>query len=206
MLDRVLDEGLDEERRQAHGERVGCRIDLDLELRPEARLLEREVALDVLELLGDRDELAGTGERPAAIVREGEDQLAGSVGIGADEARDRVQAVEEEMRLDLRLQRLQLRRGGGPRRAGELGELQLGGQLIAEGGQQADVVVGERRTVGRVGDESAYWAVAEPERHDCRRTERTGAMTARDSERERRDAGLVLGERLEDRSDRDVAR
>ena len=123
MLDRVLDERLDEKRRQANRERLRRGVDLHLELRAKARLLEGQVALDVLELLGERDELAGTGERPAAVVRKGEDQLAGPVRVGADEAGDRVQAVEEEMRLDLGLQGLQLRGCGGARGDGELGEL-----------------------------------------------------------------------------------
>ena len=206
VLDRVLDERLDEERRQAHRERLGRGVDLNLELRAKARLLERQVALDVLELLGERDELAWACERPAAVVRKGEDQLAGPVWVGADEAGDRVQAVEEEMRLDLRLQGLQLGGCRGARGAGELGELQLRGELVAERGQQADVVVSERRAVGRVGDERADWAVAQPQRHDRGRAERTGAIPACDPERERRDAGLVLCERLENRPNRHVAR
>src|SRR5204863_9473058 len=88
------------------------------------------------------------GECPAAVIGKREDELAGTVWVGADEARDRVQAVEEEVRLDLGLQGLQLRGRGGARRAGQLGELKLRGELVAERGQQVDVVVGQRRAGG----------------------------------------------------------
>ena len=72
VLDRVLDERLDEERRQPHLERLRRRVDLHPELGAEAGLLEREVALDVAQLLRQRHELAGPPERPAAVVGEGE--------------------------------------------------------------------------------------------------------------------------------------
>src|SRR5581483_12463224 len=99
VLDGVLDERLDEERRQRHAKRLGGRVDLDLKLRAEPRLLEREVAAHVPELLLERHELTRSRQRPAAVVGEGEDQLARAIRIGADEARDRVQAVEEKVRL-----------------------------------------------------------------------------------------------------------
>src|SRR5204863_1934040 len=166
VLDGVLDERLDEERRQLHLARLGCCVDLDLELRAEARLLEREVTADVLELFGERRELARARERPATVVREGEHELSRPVGVRADEARDRVQAVEEEVWLDLGLERLQLRGRRRARRAGELGELQLRRELVPQRGQQLDVAVGKRSAVGRVRNEGTDRAVAEPERHD----------------------------------------
>jgi hypothetical protein len=160
----------------------------------------------VPELLGERDELARARERPPAVVGEGEDQLSRTLGIGADEARDRVQAVEQEVRLDLGLECLQLRGCRSACRAGELGELQLRRELVAERREQVDVVVCERRAVRRVGDERTDRPVAEPQRHDGRRPEGTGGMAARDAQGERRDSGLVGRERLEDWANRLVAR
>jgi hypothetical protein len=58
------------------------------------------------ELLRKRNELAGAGERPAAVVGEGKNELTCPRRIGANEARDRVQAVEEKVWLDLGLERL----------------------------------------------------------------------------------------------------
>src|SRR5205807_784704 len=132
------------------------------------------ITLNVLELLGEGDEFAQARERPAAVTGKGENELASPVGIGADEARDRVQAVAEEVQLDLGLQRLQLRGCGGSRGTGELGELELRRELVAERPEQVDVVVGERRAVRRVRDEDADRAVAQSERDVRRCAERTG--------------------------------
>ena len=77
------------------------------------------------ELLVERDELAGPREPAAQVVGEGEHELARAIGIRSDERGDRVQRVEDEVRLHLRLQR----RG---RRRGELGQLELRRELVAE--------------------------------------------------------------------------
>src|SRR5207253_9894146 len=65
VLDRVLDEGLDKKRGQAHAERVRCSFDGHAELRAEARLFELEVAVHVPQFLLERDELAWTCETTA---------------------------------------------------------------------------------------------------------------------------------------------
>ena len=148
VLDRVLDDRLHEERRQADLPGLGGCVDRDLELRAEARLLQREVALDVAEFLGERDELLRARQRPAHVVGERDDQPPRAFGVGADEACDRVQAVEDEVRLHLRLHRRHLR-------PGELCELQLGGELVAQLRQELDVRLAQRRAVGRVRDERA---------------------------------------------------
>ena len=84
-----------------------------LELRAEARLLEDEVAADVAQLVVEGDELAGPREPAAQVVGEGEHQPPRVVGIRADERGDRVQGVEDEVRLHLRLER----RASSPTRA-----------------------------------------------------------------------------------------
>ena len=65
------------------------------------------------QLVGEVDERAGPSQRRAAVVGEREHEAAGLVGPGPAEGGDRVQRVEQEVRLDLGLQRGQLgaRRG-----------------------------------------------------------------------------------------------
>ena len=96
----------------------------------EAGLLEQQVALDGAELLGERRVLAVAAEGVAGEVGELQQQLAGPVGVGADEAGDRAERVVDEVRADLGPQgaHLGLHQPG----AGgvELGELELAGDPL----------------------------------------------------------------------------
>ena len=85
----------------------------------------RIVALDRAELLGERRVLAVAAERVAGEVGELEQQVAGVLGIGPDEGRDRGERVVDEVRRDLRSQRRHLRLDEPPAARVELGELQL---------------------------------------------------------------------------------
>ena len=199
VLDRVLDERLDEERRQPDGERVGSGVDGHGELRPEARLFEVEVAAHVPQLLLERDELAGAREAAAEVVREREHEVARALGLRADEGGDRVERVEDEVRLHLRLQRG--RRGGR-----QLGQLELRRELRAESLEQLDRALVERRAVGREGDDGAGRAVAQEEGHDGRRAERARGVRALGAQPERRQQRPARGERLVHRPDRAVTR
>ena len=109
------------------------------------------------------------------------------------------------MRLDLRLQRLELGRGSGTSGAGELRELQLPRELLAELGEQVDVILVERRAVGRIDDQRPDRPVGELQRNDRGRAERALGVAARDAQGERRDERLPGRQRLEDRPDRLVA-
>ena len=109
------------------------------------------------------------------------------------------------MRLDLCLERLELGRGDRAGRAGELGELQLRRELLAELCEQVDVVLVERRPVGGVDDQRSDRAVRSPERHDRRRTERALGVAAGDPQGKRRDQRLLRRQGVEDRPDGLVA-
>ena len=113
MLDRVFDERLHEKRRHHHLVGRGADAAVDDEVVAEARLLELEVRLDVPHLVGERDELRGLAQRGAAVLGERRDQMPRLVRLRADKRRDRVERVEEEVRLDLRLQGGELGRRAG---------------------------------------------------------------------------------------------
>ena len=74
------------------------RIDLDV-----------EVFVDRLELLAQRHEVIRAAHQAAQDARELRDQHPRGFGLRADERRDRSERVEEEMRVDLARERLDLR-------------------------------------------------------------------------------------------------
>ena len=190
MLDRVLDEGLNEKRRQAHAERVRCCVDRHAELRAEARLLELEVAVHVPQLLFQRDELARTRETTAQVIGEREHEPASSFRLGADERRDRVEGVEDEVRLHLRLQRRR-------RRSVELRQLKLRGQMAAHLFERLHRRLVERRAGCGVGDDRADRAVV--------KAQGARGVLALGANAERREQRCVTRGRLVHRADRPVA-
>ena len=110
MLDRVLDERLQDQPRHFGVERLGIDLELDRQAILEARLLDLEVLLQELQLLLQRDAgRAGAIERQAQQIAQAADHAIGGVGIRVHERRDRVQRVEQEMRLQLGLERAQPR-------------------------------------------------------------------------------------------------
>ena len=161
VLDRVLDERLHEQRRQAHAERVGRCVDGHAKLRPEPRLLELEVALHVPQLVFERDELARAREPAAQMIGEREHEPPRALRLGADERRDRVQRVEDEVRLHLRLQR-------GRRRGVELRQLQLRREVAADLLERLDRHLVERRA-------GVAYATSAPTGPSCRRSGTTAA-------------------------------
>ena len=124
--DRVLHQRLHAQERHRH--RQHLRRDLQPHLQPVAEPgpLQRQVAVDRAQLLGQRGELAVRAERVAGEVGELQQQLPGPLRVGADERRDRGQRVVDEVRADLGPQRPHL----GPHQPGpglvQLGQLQLG--------------------------------------------------------------------------------
>ena len=109
MLDRVLDERLQNQPWDLGVERF--RIDLVADRQPilEADLFDLEILLQELELLLKRHgRCAGTVEGKAEEIAEAADHAIGGIRIRMHERRDRVQRVEEEMWVEFSLQRLQL--------------------------------------------------------------------------------------------------
>ena len=97
----------------------------------EARALDVEVAVEELKLLPERHLLRGRRvERQAQEVAEPRDHLVGRVRVGVDERGDGVQGVEEEVRVELHLQSLQLRLRGA--------QLALAVALVVVGGVADD--------------------------------------------------------------------
>ena len=83
---------------------------LDPQLRAEAHRLDVEVLVDGVDLLAQRDEVIARPEQTAEQARELRDEHARRFGLRADERGDRRQRVEQEMRVDLVRERLELRR------------------------------------------------------------------------------------------------
>ena len=80
----------------------------DAQLRAEAHDLDVEILVDRLELLAQRHEVIGAAHQAAQQARELGDQHARRLGLRADERRDRRQRVEQEVRVDLVRERLDL--------------------------------------------------------------------------------------------------
>ena len=88
----------------------GADLLVDRQLRAEADDLDVEVLVDRLELLAQRDEVIGAAHQAAQQARQLRDQHARRFRLRADQRRDRRQRVEQEVRVDLVGERLDLRR------------------------------------------------------------------------------------------------
>src|SRR5262245_3032904 len=103
VLHRVLHQRLQDQVRDELAETQRVDASLDAQALVESRALDVEVRGRDPELLLERDELLlGAVQDVAEDVSEALDALLRLVGIDVDELRDRVQAVEEEVRVDLR--------------------------------------------------------------------------------------------------------
>ena len=108
MLDGVLDERLENQPRHVGVERL--RIDVELHGQPilEANLFDLEVLLQELQFLFQRDAGgAGAIEGEAEQIAEPADHAIRRFGIRVHERRDRVERVEQEVRVELRFERLE---------------------------------------------------------------------------------------------------
>ena len=100
----------------------------------EARPLDLEVLVDEIELVLERHHLrADAIERQPQQVAEPRQHRVGGVDVAVHQRRDRVERVEQEVRVQLPLQRLQLRFGqaGLQLRGGERALLRLA--VVVEG-------------------------------------------------------------------------
>jgi hypothetical protein len=138
VLDRVLDQRVDEKAGQ--GRRRGRRIDVDddIEVVLEADLLDVEVVADGGDLVAQAEVvLVRRPQRVAKQLRQLGDHAARRGGVLVDEGAQRVERVEQEVRVDLVAQHGQLGLGG-----------QRGGAQRALGLDVGTVAVGEAEVEG----------------------------------------------------------
>src|SRR5262249_41674287 len=110
VLDRVLDERLQDHPRHFAVERVGFDRHADSETILEARLFDVEVLLQELGLFLQRHlRLAAAIERDAEQIAQPADHSVGGIRIAVHERGNGVQRVEQEVRVQLRLERLEAR-------------------------------------------------------------------------------------------------
>ena len=110
VLDRVLDERLQQQRRYQRVECLGLDVVADHQTVGEACAFDLEVLAEKVELGVERDFLfAEPLEREPQQVAEPHQRAIGGVDVAVHQRGDRVQRVEEKMRMQLLLQRLELR-------------------------------------------------------------------------------------------------
>src|ERR1700693_3627872 len=109
VLDGVLHQRLEHEARDIGRARGLVRVDLDPDSVVEAHALDLEVLLEDRQVLLKRYELPRLGEEARTEqVRDPQDHALGAAGLAADERQERVQGVEQEVGLQLRLERREL--------------------------------------------------------------------------------------------------
>ena len=109
VLEGVLDEGLHDERRDEAAHRARLERVAHREPVAEPHLLDREVLLHEKELRLERQlGLGGRVEGQAQQLGEAREHEVRGFRVAVDEDTDRVKRVEEEVRLELHAQRLQL--------------------------------------------------------------------------------------------------
>ena len=121
VVHRVLEQRLQHQRRQQRVRGRAVEVPDDAQPLAQAQLLDFGVALEQRDLVGQAHELARVRHQGAKQVRQVLERALGALRVAADERQHRVQAVEQEVRADARLQRLQPR-------FGKRGRMRLGEQ------------------------------------------------------------------------------
>ncbi len=111
MLDGVFDDGLQDHAGHQAVERVLIDLFQEAQLVAEADDLDGQIVVDERDLFAERSEALGFSKQPAKDIRQFVNHAAGAVGIDANERGNRVQCVEQKMRVDLIRQRGQARFG-----------------------------------------------------------------------------------------------
>lgn len=102
VLESVLDERDEEERRNSHVLDAVGEMELDVGLGPKPQFHEIHVTAEEIDLLGERDRLVtAVVEDETHHTAEAVDGLLGSIGGDAYKGVDVVEAIEEEVRADL---------------------------------------------------------------------------------------------------------
>ena len=109
MLDRVLDQRLQQHAGDDDGQRLFGDLLDDAQFFAEADDLDVEVVVGEGELVGERDERLAVLQQHAQDVGQLDDHLARQFRLRTHERGDGVERVEEEVRIDLALQRVQAR-------------------------------------------------------------------------------------------------
>src|SRR2546423_1832996 len=110
MLDRVFDQRLQDQVGHASVERLRIDLHLDGQAISKACLLDQQITFEHLQLLLERYFLhADVLQREPQQVAQARDQAVGLLDIPVHERRDGMQSVEQEMRVKLHLEHLQLR-------------------------------------------------------------------------------------------------
>ena len=107
MDDRILKQGLNQQRRQRNVPQFLRQLDLIAQPALQAGGLDRKIGLGEIDFLTERA-FTGTGARQRAAQQGGEvfQGAYGQIRIRANQLRNVGQGVEQEMRFDLRLHRL----------------------------------------------------------------------------------------------------
>ena len=87
VLDRVLDERLEDEARHDHVERVRVDLLVDVQLRPEPDDFDVQVLVDRLELFAQRDEVIRASQEPPQQARQLRHEHPRRFGLRADQRR-----------------------------------------------------------------------------------------------------------------------
>src|SRR5439155_1202334 len=110
VLDRVLDQGREHHRRNASLEQRRRHVDRALQPRAHADLLHAQESANELDLVGERSVVvAHPRQRRAQVPGELREHGAPRAGVALAEAPYIGEGIEQEMRLDLRLQEAQPR-------------------------------------------------------------------------------------------------
>ena len=109
MLDRVLDERLQDEVRHERVERLGLDVEADNQAVGEARLLDLDVLREEVQFRLQWDFLlADVLERQPQQIAQTHERPVGGLDVAVHQRRNGVQRVEQEVRVELLLERLEL--------------------------------------------------------------------------------------------------
>src|SRR5262249_49152200 len=110
MIDRILDQRLEQETRNEERPRLVRDLPAEAQGFAVARLEDLRIPMEPCQLLVDRLHLRWVAERVAEQIAQAAEQTPRLLGMFGHEARNRVQRIHEEMWLELRPQHGQLRR------------------------------------------------------------------------------------------------
>src|SRR5579863_6200175 len=107
MLDRILDQWLQQHARHHHIERRWIEFLYDTQLlTAKADDFDVEIVIDKLEFFAQRSERLAAVQQPSQNGGQLEDHVASRIWIEAHQRRNRIQRIEQKVRVDLVLQRL----------------------------------------------------------------------------------------------------
>ena len=132
----------------------------------------------MLHLLGKRDKRRRRPKRRAAVLGEGRHEAPRIVRLGANERRDRVERIEEKVRLDLSLNRRQLGRRAGPSMDLQLARLERRRDKATQRLDDGALAIRDRQRTLKESDHRTHDSAAHHERTDDRRTQWTLRIAA----------------------------